>query len=129
MKIEKYEDLQIWRVSAGLAIQIYLITSKGLFNKDYSLKDQIRRAVVSISSNIAEGFERNNNNEFIQYLKIAKGSVAEVRSQLFIVSKIGYLDEQKYLLLNMKFYDLSCQIGKLLNYLRKLKNSNEFPKQ
>lgn len=129
MKIEKFEDLQIWKISIVLAKEIYLITSLNIFSKDYSFRDQIRRAVVSISSNIAEGFERNNNNEFIQFLKIAKGSIGEVRTQLYIAVEIKYLDKQKYIILNEQFYDLSCQVGKLLSYLRKVKNNEGFPKQ
>lgn len=128
MKIEKFEDLQIWKLSIALAKEIYLITSIGLFSKDYSFRDQIRRATISISSNIAEGFERNNNNEFIQFLKIAKGSIGEVRTQLYIAVEIKYLDKQKYVALNEQFYDLSCQVGKLLSYLRKTKCNDEFPK-
>lgn len=128
MKIEKYEDLQIWKISVKLAKEIYLLTSLGLFSKDHSFRDQIRRAVVSISSNIAEGFERNNNNEFIQFLRIAKGSIGEIRTQLYIAVETKYLDEQKYSILNKEFYNLSYQVGKLLNYLRKVRSNNEFPK-
>jgi len=128
MKIEKYEDLQIWKISVELAKEIYLLTSLDLFNRDYSFKDQIRRAAISISSNIAEGFERNNNNEFIQFLRISKGSIGEVKTQLYIAVEIKYLDKQKYITLNDKLHNLSCQIGKLLNYLRKLKSNDEFSK-
>lgn len=121
MKIGKYEELKIWKASVELTKEIYRATSFNLFARDYALRDQIRRAVVSISSNIAEGFERNNNNEFIQFLRIAKASTGEVRTQLYIAAEIKYLDKEKYADLNQRFYNLSCQIGKLLNYLRKTK--------
>jgi len=76
MKITKYEDLKIWKDSISLVKEIYKLTSCGKFSRDYGLRDQIQKAAVSISSNIVEGFEKSNNNEFIRFLKIAKGSLA-----------------------------------------------------
>ena len=87
-KIEKFEDLEVWKESISLATEIYTIL-KGC--KDFSLKDQMQRAVVSISSNIAEGFERNSNKEFIQFLYFAKASCGELRTQLYIASKINIM--------------------------------------
>ena len=84
MKILKFEDLSIWKLSLRLTKEVYDLTAKKEFFADFGLKNQLRRAVVSISSNVVEGFEKNNNNEFIRYLKIAKGSVGEVRNQLYI---------------------------------------------
>ena len=78
--IERFEDLEIWKLSKNLANQIYDVTTKGKFSQDYVLRDQVRRAAVSIFSNIAEGFERNGNKEFIQFLYIAKASCGEVRA-------------------------------------------------
>ncbi len=72
MKITKFEELNIWKLSLKITKSIYDLTSKKEFVREFGLKDQIRRAVVSISSNIVEGFEKNNNNEFIRYLKINK---------------------------------------------------------
>lgn len=80
MRITKFEDLNIWKLSLEITKEIYDLTSQKEFSRDFCLRDQIRRAVISISSNIAEGFEKNNNNEFIRYLKIAKGSVGETNN-------------------------------------------------
>lgn len=129
MKVNNFKELEIWKSAVNLAKEIYICTSSGQFLKDYSLKDQIRRAVISISSNIAEGFERSNNNEFIQFLKIAKGSIGEMRSQLFIAKEINYINEEKYITLDVQLYTLSLQVGKFLKYLRNLKSNEEFPKQ
>ena len=79
--MEAFEDLDVWKKSSALAINLYK-TLRGC--KDYSLKDQLVRSAFSISSNIAEGFERNSNKQFAQYLQIAKGSCGELRSQLYI---------------------------------------------
>ena len=80
--IYKFEDMEVWQNARSLTKKIYICSSNGKFSKDFGLRDQIRRASVSIMSNIAEGFERGSNKEFIQFLFIAKGSAGEVRSQL-----------------------------------------------
>jgi len=80
-----FEDIEAWQKARQLTKRIYEITKKGALAKDYGLKDQIRRASVSIMSNIAEGFERGGNKEFIQFLSTAKGSSGEVRSQLYVI--------------------------------------------
>ncbi len=129
MKVNNFQDLEVWKSAVGLAKEIYICTSSGQFLKDYSLKDQVRRSVISVSSNIAEGFERNNNNEFIQFLKIAKGSIGELRSQLYIAKEINYIDKIKYNTLDAQLYTLSLQVGKFLSYLRRVKSDEEFPKQ
>jgi four helix bundle protein len=79
MKIERFEDLKVWQYSRTLVTDIYILTKGPSFNKDYGLKDQIQRASVSIMNNIAEGFERDNNKEFIRFLIYSKGSAGEVR--------------------------------------------------
>ncbi len=83
MKFEKFEDLPIWKLSLKITRDVYDLASQPKFSRDFPLRDQIRRAIISVSSNIVEGFEKNNNNEFIRYLKISKGSAGEVRNQLF----------------------------------------------
>lgn len=92
MKITKFEDLQIWQDAIEITKTVYLVTAQEKFNSDYPLRDQLRRAVISISSNIVEGFEKNNNNEFIRFLKIAKGSTGEARSQIYIAHMVGYIE-------------------------------------
>ena len=96
MKIERFEDIQAWKKARELVRSIYEITSDGNFSKDYGLKDQLRRASVSIMSNIAEGFSRRSTNEFTQFLFIAKGSAAEAQSQLYIALDQGYIGQDKF---------------------------------
>lgn len=92
-RIERFEDLIAWQKARVLTKQIYQITNEREFARDFGLKDQIRRASVSIMSNIAEGFERNRHTEFHQFLSVAKGSCAEVRSQLYVAFDAGYLGQ------------------------------------
>lgn len=117
-KINCFEELDAWKAGRRLSREIYELTRKVAFSKDYALKDQIRRAAVSVMANIAEGFERNSNKEFLYFLSIAKGSAGEVRSLLYIA-----LDE-KYI--SQKCFDESFNlvettnrlIGGLIRYLR-----------
>ncbi len=83
-KIDRFEDIKAWQKARELNKEIYKISNNTLFEKDFGLKDQIRRASVSVLSNIAEGFERNGSKEFKQFLSIAKGSSGEVRAQLYV---------------------------------------------
>ena len=110
-KIEKFEDLDVWQNAISLSVDVY---SKFQNCKDYSLKDQICRASVSIPSNIAEGFERQYNKEFIQYLFIAKGSAGEVRTQLLIACKLGFLGETDYQFLLENTRKISAQLYNLI---------------
>lgn len=121
MRITKFEDLKIWQLALKITKEIYDISAKKEFAKDFNLKDQIRKAVISISSNIVEGFEKNNNNEFVRFLKIAKGSTSEARNQLYIALAVGYLSKLEFNRLNSELIDLSNQIGKLISYLNKEK--------
>jgi four helix bundle protein len=126
MRITKFEDLKIWQIALKITKEIYDITSKKEFSKDFSLKDQIRRAIISVSSNIVEGFEKNNNNEFIRFLKIAKGSIGEVRNQLYIALAVKYIEQDEFERLNNELIELANQVGKFISYLekrRKLVNS------
>jgi len=90
-KVIRFEDLIAWQRARQLAKEIYVSTSKKPFSRDFGLKDQITRAIVSVMSNIAEGFERGGRSEIHQLLVIAKGSCAEVKSQLYVAGDIGYL--------------------------------------
>ncbi|MDD5396700.1 MAG: four helix bundle protein [Candidatus Moranbacteria bacterium] len=126
MKIQKFEELNIWKLSLEITKEIYDLTSKGNFSKDFGLRDQIRRAVVSISSNIVEGFEKNNNNEFVRFLKISKGSAGEVRNQLYIALAIPYISQKEFDELNGKLENLACQVGAFIVYLQKKKINKEF---
>src|SRR5205807_8374047 len=92
-RIEKFEDFIAWQKARSLTREIYKITNLPAFSRDFGLKDQIRRAAVLIMSNIAEGFERGRTSEFHQFLSIAKGSCAELRSQLYIALDADYIPE------------------------------------
>ncbi len=113
--INKFEDLIAWQKAHALAVQIYQLTVKELFSRDFGLKDQIQRAAVSVMSNIAEGFERYSRAEFRQFLSIARGSVAEVRSQLYITRSLNYISEQEF----TSAYSLCRDVGNLIGGLRK----------
>jgi len=125
MKITSFEDLDVWRKSRELVNEIYLVTKKQRFSKDFGLVDQIRRSAVSVMSNIAEGFERGSNVEFIRFLYIAKASCAETRSHLFIAFDQGYLTEDE--LENAKSFakSVSGMIGGFISYLRGSKMKGE----
>lgn len=126
MKINKFEDLKIWQESLKITKIIYDLASREKFSKDFSLRSQITRSIVSVSSNIVEGFEKSNNNEFIRYLKIAKGSAGETRNQLYIALTVGYLNRRQFNSLNEKLIGLSRQIGSFINYLNTKKKEGEF---
>jgi len=118
MKIETFEDILSWQKARALNIDIYKITnSNNLFSKDFGLRDQIRRASVSISSNIAEGFERQTTKEFIWFLYIAKASAGEVRSQLYLAYDIEYIKKEEFEKLKLKVNEVSKLISGLIKYL------------
>jgi S23 ribosomal protein. len=87
--IQKFEDIDAWQKARALTREVYAVTADGAFAKDFGLRDQIRRAAVSVMSNIAEGFDRGGVREFIQFLFIAKGSAAEVQAQLYVALDAG----------------------------------------
>jgi four helix bundle protein len=91
-----FEDIEAWQKARELSKSIYEITIIGNFSKDYSLKDQINRSAGSVMDNIAEGFERGGNREFIQFLAIAKGSIGEVRSQLYRAKDRNYIEPENF---------------------------------
>jgi four helix bundle protein len=114
-RVEKFEDLIAWQKAHSLAINIYQLTSKEQFSRDFGLKNQIQRAAVSVMSNIAEGFERYSRPEFRQFLSISRGSVAEVRSQLHIAQSLNYISKQEF----ATAYSLCRDVGNLIGGLRK----------
>lgn len=95
-RIERFEDLVAWQKARALAQNIYRITRERAFAKDLGLAGQVQRASVSIMANIAEGFERNRIAEFHQFLSVAKGSCAEVRSHLYAAHDAGYLEKDRF---------------------------------
>lgn len=119
MKVNRFEDLEVWQKAMDLVDIIYDFTYKQQFNKDYALKEQIRRAVISIPSNIAEGFERGSNVEFIQFLFIAKGSSGEVRTQLQIALSQQYISKSEFDSAVKTSTGISAMIKSFINYLSK----------
>jgi four helix bundle protein len=112
-KISRFEDLVAWQRARDLTRKVYELTSDSLFARDWALRDQIRRASVSVMSNIAEGFERGGRSEFHQFLVIAKASCAEVRSQLYVALDAGYLSNQRFEETMAKSQELSRIVGGL----------------
>ncbi|HRY82188.1 MAG TPA: four helix bundle protein [Candidatus Moranbacteria bacterium] len=114
MVIQKFEDIIAWQKSKQITISIY---REFKFNKDFSFKDQIQRASVSIMNNIAEGFERRGDKELKKFLFIVKGSCGEVRSMLYLALELEYIDKIKFNI----FYNDSLEISKMLSgFIKKL---------
>jgi len=116
-KIEKFEGIEAWKKARMLTREIYRISAVGEFGRDYGLRDQIRRASVSIMSNIAEGFERDGNKEFSQFLATAKGSAGEVRSQLYVSLEAGYINEAEFSNLYVQCTETARLISGFMKYL------------
>ncbi|MBD2531910.1 four helix bundle protein [Nostoc flagelliforme FACHB-838] len=110
-RIETFEDLKVWQKCIDLVKVIYLITKEGEFSRDFGLRDQLRRASVSIPTNIAEGFERYSRKEYLNFLNIAKGSAGEVRSLLRVALEVSYLEQQTYVQLSSQAMELSRMLS------------------
>ncbi len=117
-KAQKFEDLAIFQMARTLCKEVYAITKTGEFNKDSRFVQQIRAAAGSVMDNIAEGFERDGNKEFINFLYIAKGSCGEVRSQIIRASDIGFLDNETSKRLYSDCVNLSKSISKFIKSLK-----------
>jgi four helix bundle protein len=115
---ESCEQIEAWKKARQLSQEIYALTREGQFGRDYALRDQIRRACVSVMANIAEGFERSGTNEFVQFLAIAKGSVGEIRAQLYIAYDQGYVTEDVFMRLAGEAQEIGKMTGGLIRYLR-----------
>lgn len=123
MKYKRFEELPIWKLSLAITKVIYDFTSNLKWSKDFGLRDQARRAIVLVSSNIVEGFEKSNNNEFARFLRMSKGSIGELRNQLYIATAINYITEKEFKGVDEKLCQLAAQIGGLIIYLDNLKKS------
>jgi four helix bundle protein len=119
MQLKNFEDFEIWKEARGLSQEIYTLSTTPKFSKDFALRDQMRRAAVSIMSNIAEGFERGGNQEFIQFLYIAKGSCGELRCQTYIALDQEYIDQTKAENLLVILKRLSIMIKHLIDHLKR----------
>jgi four helix bundle protein len=115
---KKFEEIECWKKARELTRRIYEITNKPAFARDFGLKDQIRRAAVSVMSNIAEGYDRSGTAEFIHFLATAKGSAAEVRCQLYVAADQGYIQQEHFIELSNLASDTSRMLSGLMKYLR-----------
>jgi len=118
-KIEKFEELEIWKIAIGIAVDVYLICDSEPLKSDWGMKDQIRRAACSMSDNIVEGFEYNNNPDFIRFLNYAKGSSLEFRNKLVILNKAGKITDNIFENLYFKSNEFSSKTKSLIDYLKK----------
>ena len=113
-----FKDIEAWQRARRLTSDIYAISKDGAFGRDFGLRDQIRRAGVSIMANIVEGHERGGTGEFVQFLSMAKGSAGEVDSHLFVALDLGYLDKATFERLSSATTETARLIGALIQYLR-----------
>ena len=116
---ESFEELQVWQKARQLVNEVYTLTKNSAFGRDLDLRNQIRRAAVSVMSNVAEGFERGGTGEFVQFLSLAKGSAGEVRSQLYVAHDQGYLSQEEFDQVTSLAIETSRLISGLMSYLRK----------
>ena len=120
-KVSRFEDLTIFQMARDLCKEVYVITKKGEFRKDSRFVQQIRAAAGSIMDNIAEGYERDGNKEFINFLYIAKGSCGEVRSQIIRATDVGFIDKDTA----TRLYNDSLNLGKSISkFITSLKGSS-----
>ena len=114
MGAEGFRELHVWQRAKTLAVTIYGHSASGPLSRDYGLRDQIRRAAVSVPSNIAEGDERDTNKDSVRFLYMAKGSLAELRTQLEIAHDIGFLEPRTFLQLEATCAEIGRMLGSLI---------------
>jgi len=116
--IQCFEDLRVWQKGIAFVRRLYEETGSGRLSRDFGLRDQLRRAGVSIPANIAEGFERSSRKEYLQFLNVAKGLAGELRCLLRVALEVGYLDEGKYEALRSTAMELSSYLANQIKSLR-----------
>ena len=123
-KVDRFEDLDAWKLARVLTGKVYRLSRDGDFARDFGFCDQICRASVSIVSNIAEGFERNSNRAFQQFLSIAKGSAGEVRAQLYVALDLGYIKQDQFDDMMQSVSRISKMLAKLISYIASIGESS-----
>lgn len=108
--INRFEDIEAWKKARQLSKLVYEASSQGAFGRDYALRDQIRRAAISVLSNIAEGYERGGDKEFRQFLSLAKGSAGEVQAQLYVALDVGFVSPRQF----EQIYDAASETSRLI---------------
>ena len=121
-KIDKFEDFEVWQRARALATRVYRLTHGERFSRDFGLRDQIQRASVSIVSNIAEGFGRRSNSQFIQFLEIASGSASEVAAQLYVAMDLEYVTKEQFEEALSETQRIGQMLTKLMQHLRSVPN-------
>ena len=116
--IARFQDILAWKRARALTAEVYVHSRRGQFSRDFALRDQIRRSCVSIMSNIAEGFERGGNKEFLQFLYVAMGSAAETQSHLYVAFDQSYLTKAQAQQLSALVGETKKLLGGLINYLK-----------
>jgi four helix bundle protein len=124
-KVERFEDLKVWKHAIEIGLKIYELVETNLLAKDYRAKDQLIGAAISISNNIAEGFEYNSNRQFIKYLAIAKGSAGELRSQLFLTYGSNKISKQDYESLYIELIQISSELKGFITYLKEFEKKKK----
>jgi four helix bundle protein len=117
-RIQKFEEIEAWQTARELTRQVYSISNVGAFAKDFGLRDQMRRASVSVMSNIAEGFESRTEVLFLEFLGRAKGSAGELRAQFYVAHDVGYISADHLGPLHDQCVKCSSQISRFMEYLR-----------
>ena len=121
--IRRFEDLKAWQLGRELVKTVYVLTQNQPFKKDYGLVDQIRRASVSVMNNVAEGFERGSNKDFVKFLFIARGSAGEVRSMLYVAMDLKLITQQEF----DATYDISIQTSRIIwGLIKSLREKNDW---
>ncbi|MFQ5961656.1 MAG: four helix bundle protein [Candidatus Methylomirabilales bacterium] len=116
-KIQRFEELESWQTARAVVQLVYKASSNGDFSRDFALRDQIRRAAVSIMANIAEGISRRSNREFVQFLFMAKASASEAQSHMYVALDQGYLNQEEFRLVYAETDRCARQISALITYL------------
>ncbi|RAI90169.1 four helix bundle protein [Algoriphagus yeomjeoni] len=124
-KYERFEDLPVWQHAIRIGVGIYQLVESEKLAKDYRAKDQLIGSAISISNNIAEGFEYNRNRQFIRYLEISKGSAGELRSQLFLLLSVGKIDKGAYQAYYLDLVELSSELKGLIKYLNEFEDKKK----
>ena len=121
MKIERFEDLDIWKKSVELYVDIFVVIENSGLKNDFSAKDQLKRATLSISNNIAEGFEYENNLQFVRFLRYSKGSAGEIRNMVTVFFMTGQISREQHDKLIDKIVEISKSIKGFMKYLSNTK--------
>jgi len=118
---KSFEDIQVWQRAHAVSVDLYKIANSTALKRDFGLKDQMLRASVSVTSNIAEGHDRGTKNQFIYFLNVSRGSCAELRSQLILAKDLDYIEVSKYETLKSELIEISRMLAGLIKYLKTVK--------